>query len=43
MLVGGNPEEIYLSRLVSEGQRLGDIKPAHLSKLNNWDDWFLKG
>lgn len=43
MLVGGNPEEIYLSRLVSEGQRLGDIKPAHLSKLNNWDEWFLKG
>lgn len=30
----------YTTRLSQKGMRLGDIKPAPLSKLNNWSDYF---
>lgn len=39
-LVSGNPQQDYLRRMTAEGMRLGDIKPAHLSRKSNWDDWF---
>ncbi|MCH5209056.1 MAG: GH3 auxin-responsive promoter family protein, partial [Oscillospiraceae bacterium] len=37
--VGGNPERRYLERLAADGMRLGDIKPAYLSK-KSWADIF---
>ena len=37
--VGGNPERRYLERLAADGMRLGDIKPAYLSK-KSWTDIF---
>lgn len=40
MLVGGNPEEAYIKRLAAEGMRIGDIKPAYLSKKSNWKNYF---
>ncbi|MDO5558468.1 MAG: GH3 auxin-responsive promoter family protein [Oscillospiraceae bacterium] len=39
-LVSGNPRNDYIRRNVSDGMRLGDIKPAYLSKKSGWDDWF---
>lgn len=34
--------DIYCKRLISEGMRLGDIKPAFLSRLDGWDAWFTQ-
>ncbi len=33
------PEKAYLRRLTSEGMRLGDIKPAYLSRKSGWGAW----
>lgn len=38
--IRGNPEVDYVNRLMAEGMRLGDIKPAHLSRKSGWDQWF---
>lgn len=38
--VTGNPSQIYLERLAAEGMRLGDIKPAYLSKKSDWAEYF---
>ena len=38
--VGGEPERAYLERLTAEGMRLGDIKPAFLSKRTGWGKYF---
>lgn len=38
--VSGNPAQRYLERLTAEGMRLGDIKPAYLSRKNNWSTYF---
>lgn len=38
--VRGNPEKNYVTRLASEGMRIGDIKPAFLSRLDGWDNVF---
>ncbi len=43
VIVAGEPEKAYLSRLTSEGMRLGDIKPSHLSNRDGWEEWFKKG
>lgn len=43
VIVGGEPEKDYISRLTAEGMRLGDIKPCHLSNRKDWDKWFKKG
>jgi hypothetical protein len=33
-------ERRYFERLASLGQRLGDIKPAGLIRLEGWEEWF---
>lgn len=38
--VTGDPSKKYLERLTAEGMRLGDIKPAYLSKKSNWGEYF---
>lgn len=38
--VSGNPGENYIGRLVAEGMRTGDIKPAYLSARSGWGDFF---
>ena len=38
--VTGNPEEQYMERLVAEGTRAGDIKPAYLSPRSGWREYF---
>jgi hypothetical protein len=38
--VTGDAYSCYCARLVSAGQRLGDIKPAALSKLDDWSSCF---
>lgn len=38
--VCGDPAKAYLERLTSEGMRLGDIKPAYLSRKSDWEDHF---
>ena len=40
--VTGNPHRAYLDRLTADGMRLGDIKPAFLSKKSGWNTWFEK-
>ncbi len=42
ILVGGNPEQDYINRLIADGLRLGDIKPCHLSNKDEWNNWFTK-
>lgn len=39
--VTGEPQQRYIQRLTAEGMRMGDIKPAYLSKKNGWEEWFL--
>ncbi|MDP4180853.1 MAG: GH3 auxin-responsive promoter family protein [Bacillota bacterium] len=36
----GNPENEYINECVKKGQRLGDIKPVHLSLNGGWDRIF---
>lgn len=43
IVVDRKPEKIILSRLTSEGMRLGDIKPCHLSNRDGWGELFRKG
>jgi hypothetical protein len=38
--VGPGSHERYVTRLVSQGMRLGDIKPMALSKLDSWAEVF---
>lgn len=38
--VTGDPQRDYLRRLTQEGMRLGDIKPAFLTKRSGWSRWF---
>ena len=38
--VSDNAGEKYLDRLVSDGMRLGDIKPAFLSRKSGWNHYF---
>ncbi|MBQ3842223.1 MAG: GH3 auxin-responsive promoter family protein [Ruminiclostridium sp.] len=38
--VTGNAKEAYLRRLTDDGMRLGDIKPAFLSRKSGWDIYF---
>lgn len=38
--IDSNGYDIYSQRLVSAGMRLGDIKPAFLSRLDDWNKWF---
>lgn len=38
--VTGNPEEQYMEKLVAEGMRAGDIKPAYLSPKGGWKEYF---
>ena len=38
--VYGEPKDAYIRRLVADGMRIGDIKPAYLSPKKNWQDWF---
>ncbi|MCH5192611.1 MAG: GH3 auxin-responsive promoter family protein [Oscillospiraceae bacterium] len=38
--VKGDPAKKYLERLTSEGMRLGDIKPAYLSRKTDWGKYF---
>ena len=38
--VSDNAGEKYLDRLVSDGMRLGDIKPAFLSRKRGWNHYF---
>lgn len=40
VIVNEDPQKAYLDRLTSEGMRLGDIKPTHLSNRDGWDKWF---
>lgn len=40
--VHGNPSQVYLERLSAEGMRLGDIKPAYLSRRSGWAEYFEK-
>ncbi|MEE1263062.1 GH3 family domain-containing protein [Ruminococcus sp.] len=41
--VAENSHEIYLKRLVGDGMRLGDIKPAYLSSKSGWRQCFETG
>lgn len=38
--ITGDPAKDYLRRHTAGGMRLGDIKPAVLSRLSGWDEWF---
>lgn len=38
--VSGNPQSDYIKRLTDDGMRIGDIKPAYLSKKTNWKSYF---
>ncbi len=40
--VSGDPAKAYLRRHTAEGMRLGDIKPAVLSRRSGWDAWFTR-
>lgn len=39
-VVCGNPADVYINRLCAEGMRIGDIKPAYLSKKTDWNRYF---
>ena len=41
--VGGNPHRVCLERLTAEGMRMGDIKPAFLSRRSGWRSYFETG
>lgn len=38
--VAGNPLQVYIERMAADGMRLGDIKPAYLSKKSGWGEYF---
>ena len=38
--VKGDPRRAYLERLTADGMRLGDIKPAFLSRRSGWKEYF---
>ncbi len=38
----GQPQEVYLRRLMEEGIRIGDIKPAYLTRYSGWKQYFDK-
>lgn len=38
--VCGNPETGYIKRLTADGMRIGDIKPAYLSRKSGWKSYF---
>lgn len=38
-----NSHEIYLKRCTDDGMRLGDIKPAYLSRKSGWGEYFETG
>lgn len=38
--ISGDPSRVYLERLTREGMRLGDIKPAFLSRRSGWSEEF---
>jgi hypothetical protein len=40
--VGPGASEAYLERLHRSGQRLGDIKPVALSRLDGWAGWLVE-
>jgi hypothetical protein len=40
VVVKGNAYRIYVDALVARGMRLGDIKPAPLSRLPGWSRYF---
>ncbi|MEE1282112.1 MAG: GH3 auxin-responsive promoter family protein [Acutalibacteraceae bacterium] len=40
IIVSGNPETAYVKRLTDDGMRIGDIKPAYLSKKTDWKSYF---
>lgn len=40
MRVGDNAYSAYLERCTDDGMRLGDIKPAYLSRKSGWDKYF---
>ena len=42
MRITGDAHRAYLDRLTADGMRLGDIKPAVLSKKSGWKPWFGK-
>ncbi len=42
VIVSGEPQKAYIQRLVADGMRIGDIKPAYLTKKTQWEDWFQK-
>lgn len=39
-VVCGDPKNAYISRLAEDGMRIGDIKPAYLSRKSGWGDYF---
>lgn len=40
--VAGEPQQAYIQRLVADEMRIGDIKPAYLTKKSQWEEWFQK-
>lgn len=40
IVIGGSPEDTYIKRLAAEGMRIGDIKPAYLSRKTGWENYF---
>lgn len=40
MQITGDPAKDFLRRHTAEGMRLGDIKPAVLSRRSGWNEWF---
>lgn len=40
--ISGEPQKIYIQRLVADGMRIGDIKPAYLTTKTQWENWFQK-
>ncbi|MBR4201131.1 MAG: GH3 auxin-responsive promoter family protein [Oscillospiraceae bacterium] len=41
--VSADPARVYLERMTAEGMRMGDIKPAFLSRLSGWQKYFETG
>ncbi len=42
-VVSGDPNTAYISRLAADGMRIGDIKPAYLSRKSGWEQYFETG
>nr|MBP3598409.1 GH3 auxin-responsive promoter family protein [Eubacterium sp.] len=40
--VCGEPQKVYIQRHAEDGMRVGDIKPAYLTKKTDWGNWFQK-